>query len=328
MQQSNNLFNLDLILTFLVFYSSHLMLGQSMVYGPIHKDSTLITAWATQCEVNRGFLNIQDTSLGSVSAGSETDACGAAGDGGILSLGDGGMATLSFEAPISNGPGPDIAVFENAFNASFLELAFVEVSSDGIHFVRFDAISQTDTSIQIDAFGTLDSSQLYNLAGKYAANWGTPFDLEELRDSSNLNLDSIRYIRIIDVVGSIHPDFASRDHIGNIINDPYPTPFPSGGFDLDAVAVLDQLQQIAVSRIDHAELKLFPNPVQNGGNIQLDTKFKILHVKLFDVSGKMIPVEYSNNSVILKHLEAGLYFLKCYMKSHSVIKKIQILDQG
>lgn len=328
MQQTNHSFNSDLIFTLLVFFSAHFMLGQSLINGPVHKDSTLIVAWAAQCEVNRGFLNIQDTSLGFVSAGSETDACGAAGDGGILSLGDGGIATLSFETPISNGPGPDIAVFENAFNASFLELAFVEVSTDGIHFVRFNAISQTDTSIQIDAFGTIDSSQVYNLAGKYAANWGTPFDLDELRDSSNLNVDSIRYVRIIDVIGCVHPDFASRDHLGNIINDPFPTPFPSGGFDLDAVAVLDQLQQIAVDLIEYDDIKLFPNPVQKGGYIQLDSRFEIQHVKLFDLSGRMIPVEYSNNSVILKHLEAGLYFLKCNLGSHSVIKKIQILDQG
>ena len=58
----------------------------------------------------------------------------------VVSLGDGGSITLTFAHPLSDGTGPDLAVFENAFNDTFLELAFVEVSSDGANFVRFPAI--------------------------------------------------------------------------------------------------------------------------------------------------------------------------------------------
>ena len=42
-----------------------------------------------------------------------------------------------------------------------------------------------------------------NLAGKYRALYGTPFDLEELSDYQAINIDSITHIRVIDVVGSI-----------------------------------------------------------------------------------------------------------------------------
>ena len=76
------------------------------------------------------------------------------------------------------------------------------------------------------------------IAGKFELNYGVPFDLEELADSSNIDIDEITHIRVIDVVGSINTEYASYDALGNIINDPWPTNFPSSGFDLDAVAVI------------------------------------------------------------------------------------------
>ena len=56
-----------------------------------------------------------------------------------MPLGDDGSLVLTFPAPIADGAGPDFAVFENAFSTEFLELAFVEVSSDGTNFTRFPA---------------------------------------------------------------------------------------------------------------------------------------------------------------------------------------------
>jgi hypothetical protein len=176
-------------------------------------------------------LNIANPSLGTVSSGTEQDACGIAGDAGLLSLGDAGIAILQFSTPITNGNGPDFAVFENAFNNTFLELAFVEVSSDGQNFVRFPSFSNNDTSFQIGPFGASDASKIHNLAGKYRAGYGTPFDLEELKDSTNIDINNISYVKIIDVVGSILPDYCSRDSRGIIINDPWSTPFNEGGFD-------------------------------------------------------------------------------------------------
>ena len=78
------------------------------------------------------------------------------------------------------------------------------------------------------------------MAGKFKQGYGTPFDLEDVIDSIGINLDSINFVRITDVVGSINTSFATYDSQGNIINDPYPTPFGSCGFDLDAVAVINE----------------------------------------------------------------------------------------
>lgn len=156
----------------------------------------------------------------------------------VVSLGDGGRVTLTFAEPIGDGPGWDFAVFENAFAGSFLELAFVEVSSDGVNFFRFDAYSETQTTTQIGSFGVIDPTNVRNLAGKYAGGYGTPFDLAELAGRSPLlNVNAITHVRVVDVVGTINPDYATRDALDRVINEPWPTPFGTGGFDLDGVAV-------------------------------------------------------------------------------------------
>jgi hypothetical protein len=115
-----------------------------------------------------------------------------------------GSAILTFQNPISNGTGFDFAIFENSFNDVFLELAFVEVSSDGVNYIRFPATSNTQTTTQIGPFdNTGDATKLNNLSGKYRAQYGTPFDLQELTGNPLLNINAITHIKIIDVVGSI-----------------------------------------------------------------------------------------------------------------------------
>ncbi len=156
----------------------------------------------------------------------------------VVSLGDGGRVTLTFDRPVADGPGWDFAVFENGFAGSFLELAFVEVSSDGVNFFRFDAYSETPSATQIGGFGVIDPTNVRNLAGKHVGGFGTPFDLAELAGRSPLlDIRAITHVRVVDVVGSIDPALASRDALGRVINDPWPTPFATGGFDLDGVAV-------------------------------------------------------------------------------------------
>lgn len=153
---------------------------------------------------------------------------------GTVSLGRGGSITLAFDDPIRDGLGFDFAVFENGISDTFLELGFVEVSSDGVHFVRFP--SQSRTPSPVDAFGSVDPTNVHNLAGKYRQGFGTPFDLQELRGVDPwLDTTRVSFVRIVDVVG----DGTARDSAGRVIYDPYPT-VGSAGFDLDAVGVLHQ----------------------------------------------------------------------------------------
>jgi hypothetical protein len=213
-------------------------------------DHSVFVGWATGVSVVRGLQKIDAPSFGYASHGRPEGALGPAQGQtveGVVSLGDGGTAVLMFDPPIANGPGWDFAVFENGFvvnspNQMFLELAFVEVSSDGVHYERFGAVSLTkadDPNDQVPNLGAIDTTNIHNFAGKYQRGYGTPFDLEEIRDVNDLvDAGRITYIRIIDVVGSIDDAWASYDSLGNKINDPWPTPFSTGGFDLDAVGVM------------------------------------------------------------------------------------------
>ncbi len=212
----------------------------------ISKDSSIIISWATGIDVVRGYVQMNDTSV--YNAGSNLATFGepsnalhmAEGNSmNVVSLGDGGRATLTFDRLIFDGPGADFAIFENSFGDTFIELALVEVSSDGSNFSRFPAVSLTQTNTQTGTWNELDPTNLHNLAGKYRQGFGTPFNLSELTNNPLVDVNAIRFVRIIDVVGSIDPAFATYDSQGNIINDPFPTPFNSGGFDLDGIGVIN-----------------------------------------------------------------------------------------
>lgn len=202
-------------------------------------------AWAFEVfELVRGPMDVAEPELGDASYGLEEDVLGPASGPvsnlDVLTLGDGGSIVLGFEAPIYDGEGVDFAVFENGFSDEFglfAEFAYVEVSSDGVSFARFDAICLRTTSVL--PFEEVDPSDYYNLAGDQPTGLGTGFDLEELAQhplvvSGDVDLDEIYYVRVVDVIG----DGTTMDSLGNPIRDPYPTPFPNGGFDLDGVGAI------------------------------------------------------------------------------------------
>ena len=287
----------------------------------IHYQDKRIKNWATSCTVERGYMNIA-TAESPVSFGNEEYAIGPAGETttNAISLGDGGYAILTFEKPITNNEGFDFAVYENSFNDYFLELAFVEVSSDGVNFVRFPATSLTPTTQQVGSDGTLDATNINNLAGKYRIGWGTPFDLEELRDSANIDINNITHVKIIDVVGTIDPQYASYDAFGNIVNDPYPTNIASGGFDLTGVCVLSEKVSIHDNFTD-INIKLYPNPCHDYINIEKANNKKAL---VYNVYGQLIS-EYSitsdNFMLNTQAWQSGVYVLKIDGQCHRIIKE-------
>ncbi len=257
----------------------------------LHKDSSIFVGWASNCTVQRGFQDISNPSLGLVSNGDSTSAIGKANAPNVLSLGDGGSATLTFATPIVNGQGWDFAVFENSFVDTFLELAFVEVSSDGINFHRFGATSNTQDSVQVGSFGRLDATKINNLAGKYIANYGTPFDLDELKNIAGLDVNNITHVRVIDVVGCITEPFASFDKNNHKINDPWRTDFITGGFDLDAVGVINTWPT-AVASFEKKDLqfKVYPNPSTDGNfsiSFVADANSEVV-VEVFDMQGRVV----------------------------------------
>jgi len=210
----------------------------------------------------------------------------------IVSLGDvnqgqieqgvpAGRITLSFSEPIRDCNGYDFVVFENGLVSNyntgggsvkgqmFAELGYVEVSSNGVDFVRFPSVSLTAGLVGM--YGTIEISDVYNLAGKHPNGnglcTGTPFDLSEIAGEGDVvsglvDVNNIHYIRIVDVPGSgdfedeavehVDPnsgsflDFYANNHP---IYDAWVT-FNSGGVDLEAIGVLEEQNYSADINLD------------------------------------------------------------------------------
>jgi hypothetical protein len=178
-----------------------------------------------------------------------------------------GRITLSFDEPIQQQDGYEFVVFENGFTSDvslatgsiagqmFTELGYVEVSSNGVDFARFPAVSLTPEPV--GSYGTIEISNVYNLAGKHPNGTGTAFDLQEIAGEPNVlselvDINDIRYVRIVDIPGSgdfydqtvtyIDPASGSfRDYYSDNhpIYDAWVT-FGSGGVDIEAVGVLEE----------------------------------------------------------------------------------------
>jgi hypothetical protein len=314
---------------FLLFVSFYLQTKSQNFENCISKDDPKIKEWASGCKVKRGYINISDTSqtysAGGITSnratfGADSLALGKAdGVDKVVSLGDGGTAVLTFPHPIKNGIGTDFAVFENGIESAtqlgyyFLEPAFVEVSSDGINFFRFPSQSKTQTISQTGAFESLNPNDLYDLAGNRPLNFGTTFDLEELKGISGLDVNKITAVKIIDIPGSISSEFAQYDSFGNIINAPFPTPFNTCGFDLNAVGVMNQNDDSEIQK-NEISVKIFPIPAKSSDKLTIEIQSEnYVFVQIDDISGNTV---YQNNLSKIKsylqipNLQRGIYFLK------------------
>ena len=298
---------IGLLLSGIVSAQSYAPLPGEIGSTAIHKDSSIIVAWASEVTVQRGPLDIAQPGNGDASFGVDSDAIGQA-NGNVVSFGDGGSAIITFVTPITNGLGEDFAIFENGFTDNYIELAFVEVSSDGINYFRFPALSEAPLNPQYSNFSYSDCRYFNNFAGKYRANYGTPFDLEELSGEVGLNINAITHVKLIDVVGSVSPSYGTQDSQGNYINDPYPTAFPSCGFDLDAVAVLHEGTQV-VQENSISNISIYPNP--SNGLFTVKTS-EIGLYSVFDAKGsQVLSSSFVNDfSIDLTPFQKGIYILQ------------------
>lgn len=293
----------------------------------IYKDSSVFASWATGVTVVRGYQDISNKSIGYASTGDSTMALGKAGESGVVSLGDGGYAIVTFAHPVTDGPGWDFAVFENGFSDTFLELAFVEVSSDGINYFRFPATSFTQDTVQISGFGELNATKIDNLAGKYRASYGTPFDLQQLSNQPGLDINAVTHVKVIDVVGCIQDEYATYDQYGNKVNDQWNTPFPSGGFDLDAVGVIHQSVTSTGNLLNNLTVNIYPNPADRVLFIQSPLTERINSVTLTNRTGQTVTVALKKESaqrqtLNISSLSEGIYFVTVSGSETTVTKKI------
>lgn len=204
---------------------------------PIAFDSPAFVEWADDIDETRtdfapnGSTSINESG-GFNSLGELTEDLIDAGE-------EPGFLTVTFPTGIRNGEGADFAVFENAIgffggeNDLFVELTYVEVSTDGESFARFPSIyrNEEDSFSGTRSFAEYDVTNIFNLAGKHRSGFGTPFNLDDLLDdpqvtSGAIDLGNIQFVKLVDIPGS--GDFVDSE--GNAIYDAWPT-VGTGGFD-------------------------------------------------------------------------------------------------
>lgn len=169
-----------------------------------------------------GAENFPDVVLGPPRGGGQSS-----GSTDVLSLGCGGSIILGFDEPgITDGPGPDFIVFENAFVPSsggepFVEPGEVSVSVDGEDWTVFPCIVTGEQAPAGCAGVTPVITHPDNSISPTDpdAAGGDAFDL------ADVGLDRVLYVRIVD---------RTEEYYGSRI---WCTP-PKGGFDLDAVSVV------------------------------------------------------------------------------------------
>ncbi|MCC6764567.1 MAG: hypothetical protein IT293_07880 [Deltaproteobacteria bacterium] len=147
----------------------------------------------------------------------------------VVSLGNGGGITVAFtDNRIVDGPGPDVTIFENAFNSPglgiFTEVAVVAASADGVTFVEFPhgAGGQDLSGMagRTPVYANVDTNVID--PRDPAVSGGDQFDL------ATIGLASARWLRITDPGAAI-------DDVGNH----FPTPgVGKSGFDLDAAIAI------------------------------------------------------------------------------------------
>ena len=167
----------------------------------------------------------------------------------VVSLGDGGSITLSFEDNvIVDRPGPDFTVFENAFQVPnvgiFIETGIVSVSDDGVNFFTFPHNLMTFAGFAgvTPVFSNPDNGIDPR---NPAVSGGDSFDL------ATVGLSEARFVRITDPGASV-PDPGNS----------FPTPgVGKSGFDLDAIVAVHSTDTCAQCCDADGNGTLAPNDV-------------------------------------------------------------------
>ncbi|MFT5778223.1 MAG: hypothetical protein ACI837_001179, partial [Crocinitomicaceae bacterium] len=111
------------------------------------------------------------------------------------------------------------------------------------------------------------------------------------------------------------------DQFGQAVNDPFPTPYPSSGFDLEAIGVIHQEpagQSILEPTIS---VKIYPNPAVKGDHLHILTKSSVATISLYRIDGSLIE-SWNESHHILSELASGVYVLKVISGQYSTTSKV------
>jgi len=240
----------------------------------------------------------------------------------VVVLGTGGSITVGFNVPIQDGPGADFIAFENGFSFAapsdiFTEVAFAEVSSDGVNFARMPSRFAGPPSVQ-PPFGTLPMGTFAGMVGgmPVVANvlsnsippedpvraGGEAFDLAALQAhpmvlGGQLDLQAVQFVRFVDVVEGV-----ASDSYGNVI---YDNGGATGSADLDAVAVINHpatvtsgqpVCDLSIDATGHLVLRLGdPNGISDLDFSTLRASFNLIEFSFFSVLPAFVPTGFDGN---------------------------------
>jgi hypothetical protein len=144
-----------------------------------------------------------------------------------------------------------------------------------------------------------------------------------LADSTDINLDSIVYVRVVDVVGTNNPDFATFDQYGNIVMDPYPTNGQSSGFDLDGVAVMNwnYTEPQGINNTAENSVSLYPNPANSQVLCSVEGEGQHL-MSLYNTSGQLLLQQtFSGRQISFNtsSIADGMYILRVDGKAQRLV---------
>ena len=133
-------------------------------------------------------------------------------------------------------------------------------------------------------------------------------------------------------VGSIDNSYSTFDQNGAKVNDPWPTPFTSSGFDLDAVGAIN-LNSLSTNQYSIvSEIAVYPNPISNNTKLYFCLqKSASIRIVVHDVYGKEL-IAFSNRFQAGNNafdfngqiLPTGVYFISLVNNDFSeVIKMIK-----
>ncbi len=109
------------------------------------------------------------------------------------------------------------------------------------------------------------------------------------------------------------------DQYGHLINDPYPTPFESGGFDLDGVGIIHQ-KMLGIKDLQ-MYIEVIPNPFHD--QIKIITQGDFTY-SLYSTDGTLVSTDNATDFCYLQasHLENGVYFLELRIGDNMIVKQL------
>ena len=109
-----------------------------------------------------------------------------------------------------------------------------------------------------------------------------------------------------------------------MINDPYPTDFAAGGFDLDAVAVFDDSKKLSIEDLQSEQFHVFPNPASRHETLNVGVR-NFEKLEIINLVGQVV-FNGKSNHIPLYQFAPGYYTIHVTTDSKTIIHNLLITE--